>query len=642
MGQTAKLSHKVSMRRSSSDHALDEIGANKSHELTWNDYEHEEDLDEYRDGLGDGLADGRLTSLEEEVLIGSLLDSEDIGPAVRAVYERGAQTSLLTSLDGIVDQKDEEILGLCGQESALDFIRSVEAIVSIRDHAQEVGDSIVSVNEELQSEVRRPRASAQLTMLLRQGTELLAAQEQVRRLGVAVKNIDSTHDALVELQRSLQMICTIKKFLDQKKLLSALKSFQQLQASWKPACGISDFPSPPFLQALQVTEMRSPSFGRLLERQLPIQAERIRSSCLMEFNKWISQLRVFAQPVGKAAMQAMQESSVLEDEALQLANRNTHVAQGEGEGEDRMPRLALAAMRRSARSSALIDFRKVGVDMGSLLQCLHIFRELGQLPTLRSHFREARRSHARIDHVPPKDFVLNISGDAKPNSSPSLPPSLLLPPSLPPLSPSSLLPLPPSLLQFPPTPTSHSSPPSFLLSPHFLLLPPPLLLPHPNPRLLRPRRRSLHSLQWRLSPRTVRLRVGRLCAAPILLHLAGVWKSQRVSDVRRAPSSAPPRLRLPRQMRVQHPSPPRVLGERSPRVRQAAAGVLLDLRGDEVTWVQEENREDAKRVIESDRSGGGGGEGRGRRGEVPRSRGGKEEAGGGSKLWKRADEEGAG
>ncbi|EKX39770.1 Sec15 protein [Guillardia theta CCMP2712] len=374
---------------------LDDMASNnRSHELTWNEYDNEDELDnEFRDNVGDGIVDGHLTSLEEEVLIGSLLDSEDIGPAVRAVYERGAQTSLLSSLDGIVDQKDEEILGLCGQESALDFIRSVEAIVSIRDHARQVGDSIVSVNDELQSE----------------GRELLAAQEEVKRLGVAVRNIDNSYEALAELQGALQLICTIKatvvacwlplipclqRFLDQKKLLRALKTFQQLQASSE--------------------NMQAPSFSRLLERQLPIQAEKMRTSCLMEFNKWISQLRMLAQPVGKAAMQAMQESSVLEDEALQLANRNTQAAQVDGEEPGSIPRLSLAAMSSSARSSGLIDFRKVGVDMGSLLQCLHIFRELGQLPSLRSHFRDTRRSHARIDHLPPKDFVLDISGLFRP------------------------------------------------------------------------------------------------------------------------------------------------------------------------------------------------------------------------------------
>jgi len=56
-----------------------------------------------------------LTTLEEEVLIASLVDSEELGPAVRAVYERGVERHFASALQRYAAEKEEEIRQACGQ-----------------------------------------------------------------------------------------------------------------------------------------------------------------------------------------------------------------------------------------------------------------------------------------------------------------------------------------------------------------------------------------------------------------------------------------------------------------------------------------------------------------------------------------------
>ena len=73
-----------------------------------------------------------LTTLEEEVLVSSLVDTEELGPAVRAVYDRGVEQSFAKALGRFRKEKEKEILEACGQQNALDFIGSVDAVLTVQ------------------------------------------------------------------------------------------------------------------------------------------------------------------------------------------------------------------------------------------------------------------------------------------------------------------------------------------------------------------------------------------------------------------------------------------------------------------------------------------------------------------------------
>lgn len=76
--------------------------------------------------------DAGLTTLEEEVLVSSLVDTEELGPAVRAVYDRGVEKSFAKALGRFRKEKEKEILEACGQQNALDFIGSVDAVLTVQ------------------------------------------------------------------------------------------------------------------------------------------------------------------------------------------------------------------------------------------------------------------------------------------------------------------------------------------------------------------------------------------------------------------------------------------------------------------------------------------------------------------------------
>ena len=90
-------------------------------ERKWDEYASEDDDDD-----ADLGGEGGLTELEKEVLIAGLTDSEDMGPAVRAVHERGVSGPIVQALEELSAQRRSDILQACDQERALDMMRSVQ------------------------------------------------------------------------------------------------------------------------------------------------------------------------------------------------------------------------------------------------------------------------------------------------------------------------------------------------------------------------------------------------------------------------------------------------------------------------------------------------------------------------------------
>lgn len=148
-----------------------------------------------------------LTTLEEEVLIASLVDSEELGPAVRAVYERGVEKTFASALGRYATERASEIKEACGQENALDFIRSVDAIVTVRDELRRLDGVSDDINGRLQS-TGGSYSQAAHTMLKLQGVQA---------------NLEAAGDALEECVCVLALCEKAERLISQDKFLSALK-----------------------------------------------------------------------------------------------------------------------------------------------------------------------------------------------------------------------------------------------------------------------------------------------------------------------------------------------------------------------------------------------------------------------------------
>eukprot|EP00961_Rhodomonas_salina_P184518 2491351-Rhodomonas_salina.2 len=90
-------------------------------------YMDEDAIDEYDKDAQD-LVDKQLTHIEQEVLISSLLNSEEIAPVIGAVFQK----SFADALARFAQERADEIVCMCQQDSALSFIQSVDVIAHVR------------------------------------------------------------------------------------------------------------------------------------------------------------------------------------------------------------------------------------------------------------------------------------------------------------------------------------------------------------------------------------------------------------------------------------------------------------------------------------------------------------------------------
>mmetsp|Transcript_23205 Transcript_23205/g.55100 ORF Transcript_23205/g.55100 Transcript_23205/m.55100 type:complete len:130 (+) Transcript_23205:617-1006(+) len=88
----------------------------------------------------------RRSSRGQEVLISSLLNSEEIAPVIGAVFQK----SFADALARFAQERADEIVCMCQQDSALSFIQSVDVIAHVREETDEVGACFAALNKELQ------------------------------------------------------------------------------------------------------------------------------------------------------------------------------------------------------------------------------------------------------------------------------------------------------------------------------------------------------------------------------------------------------------------------------------------------------------------------------------------------------------
>jgi hypothetical protein len=329
-------------------------------------FEYSHDEDTIAKFSGEERKKELLTTLEEEVLIASLVDSEELGPAVRAIYERGVQESFAAALGRYKLEREADVYEACGQENALDFIRSVDAIVTVRDELARLDGVAEDINTELQ----------------RTGKNFMEAGEAVLELQGARDNLDLAEEVLDECTGVLMLCEQAQRMLKQNRFLSALKVLKRIQG-------------------LKLRRMRAVSFGRYIETKLPWMLDRVRECAMKEFNDFLSSLRSVSTKVGQLAMELTQERSFREEEAKKQATKHVAVARDKASLDLRAfdPERAAQGQQREA-----LPLKQLGLDFGPIFRCLEVHQQLGEVSAFRSHYRDCRKTQARLDNVPPKDF----------------------------------------------------------------------------------------------------------------------------------------------------------------------------------------------------------------------------------------------
>lgn len=316
-------------------------------EQKWDEYGSENDEDV------DATSEGVLTALEKEILLAGLTDSEDMGPAVRAVHERGVSDTLVQALEELGTKRSGDILQACDQERALDMMRSVQLMVSLKEEVANAESRLANINTRLQSD----------------GARLLQAQSDVLDMRQCQKNLEQTSQVLDECIAVIRLSCTVRQHLRNDKLHAALEALLHLQS-------------------LGLHNMRAPSLWRLLLQSVPVLTDEVKAQAVRDFNRWLALLRKLAAKVGRALLEGTLERGVQEAAARQSASRRVHGGSrltllkertGDVLSDNARGNLSSTASTRSGEDGEEYQLCGVGVEMGPLLRCLHLFRRLGQV-----------------------------------------------------------------------------------------------------------------------------------------------------------------------------------------------------------------------------------------------------------------------
>ena len=362
---------------------IDSGGADgEKRERRWDEYGSDEDDEGELCG-----GEGELTALEKEVLIAGLTDSEDIGPAVQAVHERGVSDTLVHALEELSSARKEDIVHACDQERVFDMMRNLQLVVAIQQQAGDCESRLAKINTRLQSD----------------GAHLLQAQSEVADLRQRRGKLDEACVVLDESIAMMRLCCRIRHHLGKNKVHAALKALQRLEAE------------------LAAQSLRDTAISRLLQASLPVLADEVKAQALKEFNSWLGEVRQMARKVGLALLEGTLERGVQEEVARQVASQclqgggtallfgvggerdGNHLVAGSQAwtGDATRPRARLEADGEKEEGDNEYELCGVPMDMGPLYRCLYLFRCLGQVQALRTHMRSTRRSHAAVDLAPP-------------------------------------------------------------------------------------------------------------------------------------------------------------------------------------------------------------------------------------------------
>jgi len=321
-----------------------------------------------------GGEEGELTALEEEVLIAGLTDSEDMGPAVRAVHERGVSDKLVGALEELSAQRKSDILRACDQERALDMMRSVELMVTLKQQAALSESRLAGINSQLQSD----------------GAELRQAEREVCEWRQCRDNLQLASHVLDESIAVMRLTLLVRQHLKNNKMHAAVKALQRLQS-------------------LGVQGMRARVQSRLLQQLVPMLAEEVKEEAIKDFNLFLSRLRTMSVKVGRALLEGTLQRRVHEEEARQSATRRLNgsgtlpvlTSRAGGGDEDVVTHMGHASGGGTGadEEGEGVDYQVCGIaiDMGPLFRSLYLFRKLGQVHQLRAHLRSLRRQHALVD-----------------------------------------------------------------------------------------------------------------------------------------------------------------------------------------------------------------------------------------------------
>jgi hypothetical protein len=161
---------------------------------------------------------------ENRTLLSNLVESSQLGPAVKAVFDRGWEDTYDGYLQTSVEEKHEKIKQICHLHYE-EFLNCIGNLIQVKTNIKELKRDLTSINTAVQTS-----GSAVVT----KASELM----KVRHIRV---NITRTLDTMKQIQYIMTLCVKAEQQLEQKKYFSALKTLNQLERLHLPRFRGYDF-----------------------------------------------------------------------------------------------------------------------------------------------------------------------------------------------------------------------------------------------------------------------------------------------------------------------------------------------------------------------------------------------------------------
>lgn len=355
-------------------------------------------------------------SADERLLLCSLIETQQFGPAVKAIFDRQWYTNgeYQYILSESVAAKQAQIKQIC-EEHYAEFLAGIEHLLSVKLDLSELRSLAQSLNLSVQQSGRAVLASARQ----------LNEQRRLRYQINSAKQILQSCASLIALARKA------KQQIHHSKYFSALKTLNQLQrilhlaatnfhrTNAQPAAAANATPVPLSPTATKVAQAASASaaassvrfeFIRQLERQIPLLTGKIKESVKGEFTTWLGGISKRSRALGELALAQL-------DEHLTAATRRAQARREEA--TEKRARQASRRVRKAASSTVLEEdddeedadddaldaagltaathtsaglFDAMPINFTPIYQCLHIYEHLNLAEQFQLLYKEKRQN----------------------------------------------------------------------------------------------------------------------------------------------------------------------------------------------------------------------------------------------------------
>eukprot|EP01083_Nonionella_stella_P025803 71064_1 len=309
----------------------------------------------------------RNTYEQNEVdLLCSLVESEQLGPAIKTVFDRKLQGSYSKILQNHVKQTDKEIKDICANHYE-NFIGSVDNLITLKTNMVALRVEIQQLNDNIQDSGMA---------VMDKGQELMDHRYMRRNLIRMVEIVENC-------QFLTGLAAKAMEHIESKKFALALKTMNQLQRH-------------------QQSSVLDYQFAKQLERQIPFMYLKITNTVKREFKEWLTRADDNARALGVHAMCQIERQWQKERELIPSVARNyDRVSEEKEENKLRVE----SDMKKEDASE------KVAFDYGPVYQCLNICESMNIAEGFCDEYKQSRKIQlTKMLDLRSSDGLINVQG----------------------------------------------------------------------------------------------------------------------------------------------------------------------------------------------------------------------------------------